>query len=260
MSLECSKGDEGSSEKVQSADIRFEGVSKRFGPRTILDNLDLEIHSGNTVCLIGPSGSGKTTLLRCVNRLETPDAGRILVGDMEVTSPSVSLSQVRSEVGIVFQNFNLFPHLSAADNVSIGPRVVRGLPRAQATEEALRQLERVGLGKFAGARPLQLSGGQQQRVAIARALAMRPRVILFDEPTSALDPELVHEVLHVMEDLSREEITLVVATHEMRFAQKAADSVVFLDGGQIIEQGPPEQLLRSPETSRLRSFLSQVNL
>ncbi|MGC8512267.1 MAG: amino acid ABC transporter ATP-binding protein [Acidimicrobiales bacterium] len=247
-------------EVTLTSDIRFEQVSKSFGARKILDDINLTIPSGTTTCLIGPSGSGKTTLLRCVNRLETPDSGRIYVGSIEVTDPHISLSQVRSEIGIVFQNFNLFPHLSAADNVSLGLRVVRGWPQSQATEEALRQLERVGLRQFAAARPLQLSGGQQQRVAIARALAMKPRALLFDEPTSALDPELVHEVLEVMEDLSREEITLIVATHEMRFAQRVADSVVFLDGGQIVEQGPPQQLLTSPASPRLKAFLSRVNL
>jgi ABC-type polar amino acid transport system ATPase subunit len=243
-----------------TSDIRFEHVSKSFGRRRILDDINLLLPAGTTTCLIGPSGSGKTTLLRCVNRLETPDSGRIFVGAIEVTDPHIPLSQVRSEIGIVFQNFNLFPHLSAADNVSLGPRVVRKLPQSEATEEALRQLERVGLGQFAASRPLQLSGGQQQRVAIARALAMKPRALLFDEPTSALDPELVHEVLEVMEDLSREEITLIVATHEMRFAQRVADNVVFLDGGQIVEQGPPQQVLTSPTSTRLKSFLSRVNL
>ncbi len=247
-------------EKSLTSEIRFEHVSKSFGRRKILDDINLLIPAGTTTCLIGPSGSGKTTLLRCVNRLETPDSGRIFVGTTEVTDPNIPLPHVRSEIGIVFQNFNLFPHLSTADNVSLGPRVVRRLPQSEATEEALRQLERVGLGQFAASRPLQLSGGQQQRVAIARALAMKPRALLFDEPTSALDPELVHEVLEVMEDLSREEITLIVATHEMRFAQRVADNVVFLDGGQIVEQGPPQKVLTSPTSTRLKSFLSRVNL
>lgn len=247
-------------EPINSSSIHFEHVSKRFGSRSILDDVTFDVRSGSTTCLIGPSGSGKTTLLRCVNRLETPDSGHIVVGGIDVTDPQVALAQVRADVGIVFQSFNLFPHLSAADNVALGPRVVRGLSPAKAAQEALTQLERVGLLQHASSRPLQLSGGQQQRVAIARALAMKPRVILFDEPTSALDPELVHEVLEVMEDLSCEEITLIVATHEIRFAQRVADSVVFLDAGRVVELGTPNEVLTSPRNPRLAAFLSRVAL
>lgn len=250
----------GAADDVRGAEVRLEKVSKRFGTATVLDEVTFTIPPASTTCLIGPSGSGKTTLLRCVNRLETPDSGRIVVGGTDVTDPRVSLSRVRSEIGMVFQSLNLFPHLSVADNVSLGPRVVRGLPRDAAIDEALVQLERVGLRRFAAARPTSLSGGQQQRVAIARALAMHPQVVLFDEPTSALDPELVHEVLEVMEDLSGDQITLVVATHEMRFARRVAREVAFLDGGQIVEHGSPERVLECPSTARLKTFLGRVEL
>ena len=223
-----------------------------------MNQITFDVPGGSTTCLIGPSGSGKTTLLRCVNRLERPDSGKILVGNINVVNPSIPLSQIRANIGMVFQNFNLFPHLSVADNVALAPKVVLGLRPEEATELAIVQLERVGLSKFSSAKPSYLSGGQQQRVAIARALAMKPKVILFDEPTSALDPELVQEVLGVMKELSHDQITMIVATHEMKFAQEAADKVVFIDEGIVVEQGSPHELLENPSNPRLISFLGKV--
>ncbi|MDA8081458.1 MAG: amino acid ABC transporter ATP-binding protein [Actinomycetota bacterium] len=238
--------------------VTFQEVRKAYSVKTVINGITFDVPGGSTTCLIGPSGSGKTTLLRCVNRLERPDSGKILVGNINVVNPSIPLSQIRANIGMVFQNFNLFPHMSVADNVALAPKVVLRLKPEEATELAIAQLERVGLRKFSSAKPSYLSGGQQQRVAIARALAMKPKVILFDEPTSALDPELVQEVLGVMKELSHDQITMIIATHEMKFAQEAADKVVFIDEGIVVEQGSPNELLENPSNPRLISFLGKV--
>jgi polar amino acid transport system ATP-binding protein len=248
--------------------VSIEGVGKSFGSRQVLFDVDLAVDAGETVCLIGPSGCGKSTLLRCVNNLEEIDAGRILVdgalvgyreqdGRLHELRESAACRQ-RTRVGMVFQQFNLFPHMTALENVAFAPVRVKGEAREAARAHALELLERVGLGERVDAYPSQLSGGQQQRVAIARALAMRPQVMLFDEPTSALDPELVGEVLSVMRDLARSGMTMVVVTHEMGFAREVAHRVVFMDGGRIVEQGPPHEVLQNPRNERSRAFLSAV--
>ena len=249
--------------------VRIEKVQKRFGALEVLKGIDLDVRSGEVVCVIGPSGSGKTTLLRCINFLETYDAGRIyvdndLVGYQErngklVPAREKDVARVRAETAMVFQQFNLFPHMTALRNVTFGPIKVRGVAKEEAERKARELLDRVGLAEKADVYPGQLSGGQQQRVAIARALAMEPKVMLFDEVTSALDPELVGEVLAVMEDLAASHgVTMIVVTHEMMFAREAADRVVFMDGGVIVEEGPPEDVLGSPSSDRLRSFLRRV--
>ncbi|HET9075929.1 MAG TPA: amino acid ABC transporter ATP-binding protein [Acidimicrobiales bacterium] len=241
-----------------SADVHVRDVYKSFGPVEIIRGVSFRAPAGQTTCIIGPSGSGKSTLLRCVNRLERVDRGSIMVGGTEVTARDADLDRVRSRIGMVSQKFNLFPHISVLDNVTLAPRVVLRRPVDDARDEAMRQLERVGLGAFAHRRPASLSGGQQQRVAIARALAMRPEVMLFDEPTSALDPELVHEVLEVMADLAARGMTLLVVTHELRFARKVASHVIFIDEGRIGDEGPPDRLFTAPANPRLASFLSRV--
>lgn len=244
-------------------------LRKSFGEDLVLNDVSFEVSVGETVAVVGPSGSGKSTLLRCINFLEKPDSGRIFLdgkrigvvcsrGKESVASESM-LSSVRIQVGMVFQRFNLFPHLSALENVAVGPIRVLKLPKPDAERTALSLLEKVGLKHKAGSYPERLSGGQQQRVAIARALAMRPRVILFDEPTSALDPELVGEVLNVMRELAAEGMTMIVVTHEMQFARETASRVIFMDSGQIIEQGPSGQVLGSPRYSRTRAFLGLVD-
>ncbi|MEV7013844.1 amino acid ABC transporter ATP-binding protein [Streptosporangium sp. NPDC051022] len=248
--------------------VSIEGVSKSYGHRQILFDIDLAVGIGETVCLIGPSGCGKSTLLRCVNNLEEIDRGRILVdgsligyrlerGRLHELRESEACRQ-RTQIGMVFQHFNLFPHMTALENVSFAPVRVRGEDKAAARAHALELLGRVGLGDKAGSYPSQLSGGQQQRVAIARALAMRPKVMLFDEPTSALDPELVGEVLNVMRDLAKTGMTMIVVTHEMGFAREVAGRVVFMDGGRVVEQGPPDEVLRNPSHERSRAFLASV--
>ena len=241
-------------------------VCKSFGGRQVLQDAALTVSEGESVVLIGPSGSGKTTFLRCLNWLETPDTGRIrlrgeLIGRGVDGRPhgEAELSRQRSRIGFVFQRFNLFAHLSALDNVALGPRRVLGRSLEEARERARVELERVHLGQHLDKRPAQLSGGQQQRVAIARALAMRPELILFDEPTSALDPELVTEVVDVMRELAEGGMTMVVVTHEMRFARQTADRVVFMDGGLVIEQGPPEQIFDAPQTERTRRILGHLH-
>ena len=241
-----------------SVEVRVEEVHKSFGTVAIIRGVTFCAPAGQTTCIIGPSGSGKSTLLRCVNRLETIDRGRIVVGDTDVTAPGVDINQVRARIGMVSQKYNLFPHISVLDNVTLAPRVVQRRPAEEARHDALRQLERVGLAGMAHRRPTSLSGGQQQRVAIARALAMNPEVMLFDEPTSALDPELVHEVLSVMADLASNGMTLLVVTHELRFARKVAGHVIFIDEGRIGDEGPPERLFTAPASARLASFLSRV--
>ena len=240
-----------------SAPIRIRGLQKAYGRFPALRDVDLDVAAGEVVVIIGPSGSGKSTLIRCINMLEEFQAGEIIV-DGTVVCGGKSLKQVRAEVGMVFQSFNLFPHLTVLGNVTLAPRRVRGLTRPQAEARGLALLERVGLGLQAHKRPAQLSGGQQQRVAIARALAMEPRILLFDEPTSALDPEMVGEVLAVIQSLARTGVTMVIVTHEMGFARRVADRVIFMDGGMIAEQGAPQDLFKSPREPRTRAFLEAV--
>jgi polar amino acid transport system ATP-binding protein len=236
--------------------LRLEGVRKSFGDNLVLDGIDLDVATGEVLVVIGPSGSGKSTLLRCVNLLEPIQAGRIFFEDEEITRDGVDVSAVRQRIGIVFQQFNLFPHLTVIDNLTLAARRIRKLPRAEAEQRARELLDVVGLPEKAGQHPHQLSGGQQQRVAIARALMMSPRVVLFDEVTSALDPELVGEVLIVMRDLARGHgTTMLVVTHEMHFARDVGDRVVFMDGGKIVEQGPPSDVLDHPREERTRRFL-----
>jgi glutamine transport system ATP-binding protein len=235
-------------------------LHKSFNRLEVLKGIDLAMREGEVVALIGASGSGKSTLLRCVNRLETPSSGTIRFRDTDLSASSTQtdLNRVRRQIGMVFQRFNLFPHLTALENVTLAPRKVLGVPLEQAEREGRELLERVQLSAKADAYPDELSGGQQQRVAIARALALRPALMLFDEPTSALDPELVGEVLEVMRDLAREGRTMLVATHEMGFARDAASRVLFLDDGRVLEEGPPEQILQSPREERTREFLARV--
>jgi len=236
--------------------LRLEGVRKSFGDNLVLDGIDLEVQTGEVLVVIGPSGSGKSTLLRCVNLLEPIQAGRIFFDDQEITRDGVDVSAVRQRIGIVFQQFNLFPHLTVIDNLTLAARRIRKLPRAEAEQRARELLDVVGLPEKAGQHPHQLSGGQQQRVAIARALMMSPKVVLFDEVTSALDPELVGEVLVVMRDLARGSgTTMLVVTHEMHFARDVGDRVVFMDGGKIVEQGRPADVLDNPREERTRRFL-----
>lgn len=234
------------------------GLHKSFGANEVLKGIDLQINEGEVVCLIGPSGSGKSTLLRCVNLLETPSAGDITLLGAEVTDPDVDIDRVRTHVGMVFQSFNLFAHKSVLDNCTLAQRTVLKRSKAEAESVALAMLERVGLADRANAMPSQLSGGQQQRVAIARALSMNPALMLFDEPTSALDPELVGDVLAVMRSLADEGMTMLVVTHEMAFAREVADRVVFMDGGVVVEQGDPAQVIGDPQHERTRSFLKRV--
>ena len=238
--------------------IELRQLRKSFGPNEVLKGIDLAVDQRKVVCLIGASGSGKSTLLRCVNRLEEPTSGQVLIDGIDITHPLCDLDLVRTDIGMVFQHFNLFPHLTALGNVSLAQRKV--LKRSEEEAEAVSRamLERVGLADKAGSYPSQLSGGQQQRVAIARALAMSPKMMLFDEATSALDPELVGDVLEVMRQLASEGMTMLVVTHEMGFARRVSDHVVFLDQGVICEQGPPEQILGDPQTPRLQQFLERV--
>ena len=238
--------------------LRLTGVAKSFGDRRVLDGIDLVIEQGTVTCLIGASGSGKSTLMRCLNLLESIDDGIILFDGVDISEPGIDPDPVRRRIGMVFQSFNLFPHLSILDNVAIGPRRVLGRDRRTARDDAATLLDRFGLGDHADAFPDQLSGGQQQRVAIARSMAMTPDVLLLDEITSALDPELVGEVLDVVRDLRSGGMTMVMATHEMAFAREIADRVCFLDGGRIVEQGPPEAIFGAPREPRTRQFLQRV--
>jgi polar amino acid transport system ATP-binding protein len=250
-------------EKEQGRDrpetaVRIEGLHKSFGDLQVLSGIDLSVRKGEVVCVIGPSGSGKSTLLRCVNLLETPTSGTVTVGADEVTDPDVDIDRVRRHIGMVFQAFNLFPHLTVLENLTIAQRRVLGRDRAEAERIARRTLRRVGLTDKESVHPAKLSGGQQQRVAIARALSMDPRLMLFDEPTSALDPELVGDVLAVMRSLADDGMTMLVVTHEMSFAREVADRVVFMDGGVVVEEGPPEQVVSAPRQARTRAFLARV--
>jgi ABC-type polar amino acid transport system ATPase subunit len=235
--------------------VQLESVRKSFGDNLVLDGIDLEVGRGEALVIIGASGSGKSTLLRCVNLLEPLDSGRILLEGREITGRGVDVSDVRQRIGMVFQQFNLFPHLKVIDNLTLAARRIRKQPRAQAEKRALELLERVGLAEKAHQHPHQLSGGQQQRVAIARALMIDPHVMLFDEVTSALDPELVGEVLLVIRDLARAGMTMLVVTHEMQFAREVGDRVVFMDGGRIVEEGPPLEVLDRPREERTKQFL-----
>ena len=238
--------------------VEITGLKKSFGPLEVLKNIDLRVNRGDVVCIIGPSGSGKSTLLRCVNLLEEPNGGKIVVNDVELTDPDVDIDSARTKIGMVFQSFNLFSHLNVLANLTVAQRKVLKRSEEESRRIALHNLERVGLSEKAHSMPAQLSGGQQQRVAIARALSMDPEVMLFDEPTSALDPELVGDVLGVMRQLADEGMTMLVVTHEMQFAREVADKVIFMDGGYIVEEGPAADVIGNPQEERTRSFLARV--
>ncbi len=236
--------------------LRVENVDKSYGDEEVLNGVSFEMDRGDVDVLMGPSGSGKSTMLRCINRLTDVDSGDIWLDDTDVTAPETDVNELRQDVGMVFQDFNLFAHLTALGNVTLGLKRVRGMPEAEARDTARDHLDQVGLAAQADSYPAELSGGQQQRVGIARALAMEPKLMLFDEPTSALDPELVGEVVDVMADLADAGMTMLVVSHEMGFAQSAADDIHFLDSGRIVESGPPEQLFERPEHDRTEAFLT----
>lgn len=238
--------------------VSVEHVDKSFGDLQVLHDINLTVERGDVVVVIGPSGSGKSTLCRCINRLEQIDSGRILIDGVPLPEEGKELARLRANVGMVFQSFNLFPHKTILQNVMLAPVKVRKLPKKQAKEDAMALLERVGIAQKANSHPAELSGGQQQRAAIARALAMNPKVMLFDEPTSALDPEMIKEVVDVMVELAHEGTTMVVVTHEMGFARQAAQQVVFMDEGRIVEKAAPEQFFSNPSSERARDFLSKI--
>jgi polar amino acid transport system ATP-binding protein len=243
---------------VELPAISIQNLSKSFGTNEVLKDISLDVGTGEVVCVIGPSGSGKSTLLRCVNMLETPTAGTVHVGADEMTDPDVDIDRVRRRIGMVFQSFNLFPHLTVLQNLTIAQTKVLRRSKDEAEKVARHNLERVGMTHKEDAFPAQLSGGQQQRVAIARSLSMDPELMLFDEPTSALDPELVGEVLAVMKSLAAEGMTMMIVTHEMAFAREVADRVVFMDGGYVVEEGPPADVIGEPKEARTKSFLHRV--
>ena len=238
--------------------IKIENLHKYFGKLEVLKGIDYEIQEKQVVCVIGPSGSGKSTFLRCINMLEEVTDGAIYIEDVKINDPKTNINEIRAEVGMVFQQFNLFPHMNVIDNVTMAPMQIRKMSRPEAEELGHELLKKVGLDSKAYNYPEQLSGGQQQRVAIARALAMKPKAILFDEPTSALDPEMVKEVLDVMKNLAAEGMTMIVVTHEMGFAREVGDRVVFMDGGYIVEEGLPEELFGNPQSERTKAFLGKV--
>ena len=238
--------------------IRVENLQKSFGKLSVLSGIDIDISKGEVVVVVGPSGSGKSTFLRCLNRLEESTGGSIIFNGEDITDSKVNINKHRQKMGMVFQQFNLFPHMTIMKNLTIGPMKLLGKSKAEAESKAQELLDRVGLGDRAGSYPNQLSGGQKQRVAIVRALCMEPEVMLFDEPTSALDPEMVGEVLEVMKELAKEGMTMVVVTHEMGFAREVGTRVVFIDEGKIQEEGPPAQIFTNPQNPRLRDFLSKV--
>lgn len=238
--------------------VRIENLTKSFDDLQVLRGVDLNVHRGEVVVILGPSGSGKSTLLRCVNLLETPTSGKIFFEDTEITAKDVDINAVRAKLGMVFQSFNLFPHLTAKKNVMLAQRKVLKRSEQEAEQKAIEELTKVGLAERVDYKPSQLSGGQQQRVAIARALAMDPHVMLFDEATSALDPELVRGVLSVMKELAREGMTMIVVTHEMGFARDVADRVIFMDGGVIVEEGSPEEVFDNPQSDRTKDFLGHI--
>ncbi len=239
--------------------VRLEKVVKRFGDFTALNRVDVSVTEGEVVVIIGPSGSGKSTLLRTINQLEQHDSGRVIVDGVELTDDARTLTKIRAETGMVFQQFNLFPHLTVMRNITLAPQKVRHLPQKEADELALRLLHRVGIPEQADKYPGQLSGGQQQRVAIARALAMNPKVMMFDEPTSALDPEMINEVLRVMGELAASGMTMICVTHEMGFARNVADRVIFMDEGEIVEVGTSEDFFTNPREPRTKLFLGQID-
>jgi polar amino acid transport system ATP-binding protein len=238
--------------------IQMQNVDKFFGDFQALKNINLEVKRGERIVICGPSGSGKSTLIRCINRLEKHNAGQIIISGKELTDQVKDIDAVRREVGMVFQSFNLFPHMTIVKNLMLAQRLVRKISKAEATKTAMHFLERVKIAEQADKYPVQLSGGQQQRVAIARALCMKPEIILFDEPTSALDPEMINEVLEVMTDLAREGMTMICVTHEMGFARSVADRIIFMDAGEIVEEGEPKSFFENPTHERTRKFLSQI--
>ena len=247
-------------DKVQNGEVIIDinDLSKAFGDLKVLTNISTQIRKGDVVCVIGPSGSGKSTFLRCMNLLETPTGGHIYFEGTDITDPKTNIDKLRQKMGMVFQQFNLFPHMDIMKNLTLAPMKLQGKSQQEAEAEAMRLLERVGLADRAHAYPSQLSGGQKQRIAIVRALCMKPDVMLFDEPTSALDPEMVGEVLNVMRDLAAEKMTMVVVTHEMGFAREVATRVMFMDGGYFMEEAAPEEFFSNPKNERLKSFLSKV--
>ena len=238
--------------------VKVENLKKSFGSLEVLKDINMEVKEGEVVCLIGPSGSGKSTFLRCLNKLEEPTGGVIIVDDYDLMAKTSDINKIRENIGMVFQQFNLFPHLSVLQNIMLAPVDRKRMTKEQAEEKAKKLLDRVGLLEKADVYPASLSGGQQQRVAIARVLAMEPDIMLFDEPTSALDPEMVGEVLEVMKQLAAEGMTMVVVTHEMGFAREVADRVVFMDGGYIVEEGTPEEVFGNPQNKRTQDFLNKV--
>ena len=238
--------------------IKVNNLKKSYGDLEVLKSIDLQVQEGEVVCLIGPSGSGKSTLLRCLNLLEEVTGGEVSVNEVNLTDKGTNINKVRENIGMVFQHFNLFPHLTILDNITLAPVELKKATKEQAKEKALELLKRVGLQDKASAKPEQLSGGQKQRVAIARALAMNPDIMLFDEPTSALDPEMVGEVLAVIKQLAQEGMTMVIVTHEMGFAREVADRVLFMDGGYIVEQGTPQEVFGNPQNERTQDFLNKV--
>lgn len=238
--------------------IQVKGLCKQFGDLKVLENINVDIHKGDVVFVVGPSGSGKSTFLRCLNRLEESTAGHIYVEGTDITDPKVDIDRHRQKMGMVFQQFNLFPHLTIMDNITLAPVLLKKMTKEEAVKRGQELLERVNLGEKANAYPAQLSGGQKQRVAIARALAMDPEIMLFDEPTSALDPEMVGEVLDVMKDLARLGMTMVIVTHEMGFAREVASRVLFIDQGVVMESGTPDEIFNNPQNERTKNFLSKV--
>lgn len=238
--------------------IKVQNLVKKYGENTVLNDINVSINEGDVVCIIGPSGSGKSTFLRCLNRLEEISAGTILIDDESLTGEHTNLNQIRQHIGMVFQHFNLFPHLSVLENIILAPMDLKKMPRKEAEALALKLLDSVGLADKKNVAPDSLSGGQKQRVAIARALAMQPDIMLFDEPTSALDPEMVGDVLNVMKRLAKDGMTMVIVTHEMGFAKEVANRVMFIDGGNFLEDGTPEQIFNNPTNERTKDFLNKV--
>lgn len=245
-------------ETTATAKVIVNDLKKNFGKNEVLKGIDLTINQGEVVCIIGPSGSGKSTFLRCLNRLEDINGGEVLVDGTNIADKSIDINKARQNIGMVFQHFNLFPHLSVLENITLAPTELGKAQKDASKEQALSLLEQVGLADKAEAFPNSLSGGQKQRVAIARALAMNPDIMLFDEPTSALDPEMVGDVLNVMKDLAKEGMTMVVVTHEMGFAREVADRVIFMDGGYVVEEGKPEDIFSNPQHNRTKEFLDKV--
>ena len=243
---------------IAAPPIEIEGLHKSFGELEVLRGVDLSVTTGEVICIIGPSGSGKSTLLRCVNLLEVPSEGRVLIEGYDITDPETDVDEVRAKIGMVFQQFNLFPHLTVLENLTLGPVRARKMGKSQAGDLAMRYLERVRIQEQADKYPRQLSGGQQQRVAIARSLCMEPQIMLFDEPTSALDPEMINEVLEVMAELASSGMTMICVTHEMGFARRVADKMVFMDHGEIVEMSPPEKFFSAPESQRCQDFLQKI--